>query len=167
MIGATRRYFEAGHWPKFLVVVDETPECGKAIRFGARRCTRTGAKLLMLGIVPEPENFEFLGVGDALREEAREAAEALLETAVADAKAAAPGLEPECVVRVGDKAEAILTLIREDEDISFLVLAAGTTSSGPGPLVAGLAGAMAGAFPVPVVVVPGGLADEAIDALAG
>ena len=166
MSGHTRRSFEAGHRPKFLVVVDETPECSRSLRFASRRCARTGASLLMLGIVAPPDNFEWLGVGDALREEAEAEAATLLDKAAADAAAAA-GIVPERAVRVGDKAEAILSLIDEDEDISFLVLAAGTGASGPGPLVVAMAGTMQASFPVPVVIVPGDLADEAIDALAG
>ena len=167
MTGATRRSFEAGHRPKFLVVVDETPECSRAIRFGARRCARTGASLVMLGVVDPPDNFEFLGVGDALREEAEEEAEYILASGVAQAQAAAPGLEPERVVKVRDKPESILALIEEDPDISFLVLAAGLGSSGPGPLVAAIAGKLAATFPIPIVIVPGDIDDAAIDALAG
>ena len=49
------------------------------------------------------------------------------------------GITPECAVREGDKAEEILKLIDADEDIFILVLAAGTGSEGPGPLVATLA----------------------------
>jgi nucleotide-binding universal stress UspA family protein len=165
MSGVKRRSFEAGHRPKFLVVVDETPECDRAVRFAARRCTRTGASLIMLGIVSPPDNFEWLGVGDALRAEAEEEAQALLEQGARQAHAAA-GVEAERAVRVGDKAEAILALIEEDQDISFLVLAAASGREGPGPLVSAIAGASA-AFPIPVVIVPGDLADDEIDALAG
>lgn len=161
-----RRSYETGHRPKFLVVVDETPECERALRFAARRVTRTGASLLLLGIVAPPDNFEWLGVGDAMRAEAEEEAQERIETAAAAARSAA-GVEPEQVVRVGDRSEAILELINEDEDISFLVLAAGTGSEGPGPLVSNLVGKGAGTFPIPVVIVPGGLTDEEIDALAG
>lgn len=161
-----RRSYETGHRPKFLVVVDETPECERALRFAARRVIRTGASLLLLGVVAPPDNFEWLGVGDAMRAEAEEEAGERLDTAAASARAAA-GVEPEKVVRVGDKSEAILELIERDEDISFLVLAAGTGTEGPGPLVSNLVGKAAGTFPVPVVIVPGGLTDEEIDALAG
>jgi nucleotide-binding universal stress UspA family protein len=165
-VSGKRRSYEAGHRPKFLVVVDETPECERALRFAARRVTRTAASLVLLGVVSPPDNFEWLGVGDAMRAEAEEEAQERLEAAAAAARSAA-GVEPEQVVRVGDKAEAILDLIKEDEDISFLVLAAGTGGEGPGPLVANLAGKAASTFPVPVVIVPGGLTDEEIDALAG
>ncbi|NNM74413.1 universal stress protein [Enterovirga sp. DB1703] len=166
-MGATRRSFEAGHRPKFLVIVDDTPECSRAIRFAARRCARTGANLVMLAIVDPPDNFEWLGVGEALRAEAEEEAAGRLEEAASLATAASPGLEPERLIRVGEKDESILHLIEEDQDISFLVLASGVGSSGPGPLVSSIAGRMSGTFPVPIVIVPGDLADEAIDALAG
>lgn len=161
-----RRSYETGHRPKFLVVVDETSECERALRFAARRVTRTGAGLLLLGIVAPPDNFEWLGVGDAMRAEAEEEAQERLEAAAAAARSAA-GVEPEQVVRVGDKSETILELIEQDEDISFLVLAAGTSTEGPGPLVSILVGKAAGTFPIPVVIVPGSLTDEEIDALAG
>jgi nucleotide-binding universal stress UspA family protein len=152
-VSVKRRSYEAGHRPKFLVVVDETPECERALRFAARRVTRTGASLVLLGVVAPPDNFEWLGVGDAMRAEAEEEAQERLDTAAAAARSAA-GVEPEQIVRLGDKSEAILELIQEDEDISFLVLAAG-------------AGKAASTFPVPVVIVPGSLTDEEIDALAG
>lgn len=166
MSHAKRRSFEAGHKPKFLVVIDETSECDRALRFAARRCSRTGASLIMLGIVDPPDNFEWLGVGDALRAEAEEEAAALIEVAAGKARAAA-GLEPERAIRVGEKAEAIQALIQEDQDISFLVLAAAAGKDGPGPLVSTISGSASGSFPVPIVIVPGNLDDEEIDALAG
>lgn len=161
-----RRSFEAGHRPKFLVFVDETPECARAVRFAARRVARLGAKLVMLAVSDMPAGFEWLGVGDVMRAEAQDEAEEQLEAAATLAREAA-GVEPERIARVGNKQEEILKLIDEDEDISFLVLAAGTSSEGPGPLVSTLAGVAASTFPVPVVVVPGVLSDEDIDALAG
>jgi hypothetical protein len=145
-----RRSFEAGHKPKFLVVIDETSECDRALRFAARRCSRTGASLIMLGIVAEAE----------------EEAAALIEVAAGKARAAA-GIEPERAIRVGEKAEAIQALIQEDQDISFLVLAAAVGKDGPGPLVSTISGSASGTFSVPIVIVPGNLDDEEIDALAG
>ena len=67
------------------------------------------------------------------------------------------------MIREGDPAEEILKLIDEDEDIGILVLAAGTGKEGPGPLVSSL-GKSAGAFPIPVAIVPGHLSDEDLDA---
>ncbi|WP_174799934.1 universal stress protein [Microvirga aerophila] len=161
-----RRSYESGHRPKFMVVVDKTPECARAIHFASRRAARTGASMIMLSVVDPPDNFEWLGVGEAMVEEAREAAEKQLDEAAREARNAA-GVEPEQVIRVGSRADEIFKLIQEDEDISFLVLAAGASKEGPGPLVSTLAGRAASTFPVPIVIVPGGLSDEEIDALAG
>ena len=161
-----RRSYESGHRPKFMVVVDETPECERAIRFAARRAARLGASMLMVAVTEPPESFEWLGVGDAMRAEAEEEATARLDAAAATARAAA-GVEPERMVRLGEPAAEILEVIRDDEDVAFLVLATGSGGEGPGPLVSAIAGQTAAAFPIPVVIVPGGLSDEEIDALAG
>lgn len=166
MSGVKRRSFEAGHRPKFMTVVDETPECMRAVHFAARRCARTGASLIMLGVVTPPDEFVWLGVGDAMQAEAEEEVAGLLETASAHARAAAH-VEPERVIRTGSKADAIVELIEEDQDISFLVLAAATGNQGPGPLVSNIAGKGSAAFPIPIVIVPGSLDDDEIDALAG
>ena len=69
------------------------------------------------------------------------------------------------MIRTGPKADEILKLIMEDEDIAYLVLAAATGNEGPGPLVASLAGKGAAMFPIPVVIVPGAMEDAEIDAL--
>ena len=108
-----RRSYESGHRPKFMVVVDETPECERAIRFAARRAARLGASMLMVAVTEPPESFEWLGVGDAMRAEAEEEATARLDAAAATARAAA-GVEPERIVRLGDPATEILEVIREE-----------------------------------------------------
>nr|WP_279306538.1 universal stress protein [Microvirga solisilvae] len=149
-----------------MVVIDKTSECARAVHFASRRCARTGASMIMLAVVDPPDNFEWIGVGEAMIEEASEEAAKLLENAAREARSAA-GVEPEQVIRVGVRAEEIIKLINEDEDVSFLVLAAGSGKEGPGPLVSTLAGKAASTFPVPIVIVPGSLTDEEIDALAG
>lgn len=160
-----RRSYETGHRPKFLAVVDDSPECAKAVRFAARRCARLGASIVLLGVVTPPADETWLGVGDMVQADAEAEAEELIDAAAAAVRSLA-GLEPEKVVRTGIKADEMVKLIEADEDISLLVLAAGTGRDGPGPLVSALAGKGAGNFPIPVAIVPGHLADEEIDALA-
>ncbi len=160
-----RRSYETGHRPKFLAVVDDTEECAKAIRFAARRCARLGAAIVLLAVAPPPEHETWLGVGDVMRAEAEAEAEKRLDAAAVAVRTLA-GLEPERIVRIGDKAGELVKLIEEDEDISLLVLAAGTGREGPGPLVSALAGKSSASFPIPVAIVPGHLEDEEIDALA-
>lgn len=160
-----RRSYETGHRAKFLVVVDDSDECAKAIRFAARRCARVGAAIVLLAIAPPPEHETWLGVGEVMRAEAEAEAEKRLDEAAVAVRSLA-GLEPEKLVRTGDKADELLKLIEEDEDISLLVLAAGLGREGPGPLVSTLAGKSSASFPIPLAIVPGHLDDEEIDALA-
>ncbi len=160
-----RRSYEAGHKPKWLVVIDDSPEWERALYFASRRAQRVGANVLMLRVIgTEDRNQQWLGVADIMKAEAHEEANAVLDRASGRANGIA-GITPERVIREGDTTEQILGLIEEDEDIAILVLAAGTGNEGPGPLVAGI-GKTAGAFPIPVAIVPGHLTDDELDALS-
>jgi nucleotide-binding universal stress UspA family protein len=160
-----RRSYEAGHKPKFLVVVDETEECDRAIYYASRRAAHIGGSVVLLRVIdPGDRNQQWLGVADIMRAEAHEEANAALDRAASRANSVA-GITPERVVSEGDRSEEIIKLIDADEDIAVLVLAAGTGKEGPGPLVASL-GKTAGTFPIPVTLVPGQLADEDLDAMS-
>jgi len=160
-----RRSYEAGHKPKFLVVVDDSDECDRAIYFASRRAARIGGAVVLLRVIEtEDRNQQWLGVADIMKAEALEEANAALDRAGARANGAA-GITPERVIREGDRSEEILKLIDEDEDIALLVLAAGVGKEGPGPLVGNL-GKTAGTFPIPIALVPGQLADEDLDAMS-
>jgi len=164
-LSAKRRSYEAGHKPKYLVVIDESPECDRAVYYASRRAARTGASVLMLLVIePHDRHQQWLGVADIMKAEAHEAANAILDQFAARANGVA-GITPERVVRDGEKSTEILKLIDEDEDIATLVLAAGTGKDGPGPLVASLS-KTAGEYPIPVAIVPAHLADEELDALS-
>ncbi|WP_057463249.1 MULTISPECIES: universal stress protein [unclassified Pseudovibrio] len=162
---AIRKSNEEGHDRKFLVVVDDTPECGRAIVYASKRAARTGGVVLLLFVIA-PGNFQhWLGVEDIMRQEARDNADTILAKAAEKVRAAAR-TEPELVVREGHQSDEIIDLIEEDADIAILVLAAGTSKEGPGPLVSSIAGKSAGTFPIPTTIVPGNLDDDALDALA-
>jgi nucleotide-binding universal stress UspA family protein len=159
-----RRSYEAGHKAKYLVVVDDTPECDRAMYFASRRAARVGVSVVLLRIIETRDHGQqWLGVADIMRAEAHEEANAMLATFAARSNGIA-GITPEIVVREGEMAEEILKLIEEDEDISVLVLAAGIGTEGPGPLVSHL-GTAAGTFPIPVTIVPGHLGDDELDSM--
>ncbi len=149
---------------KFLVCVDDTPECRVALRFACRRAKKTGGGVTLLRVI-EPADFQhWVAVEDLMREEARDAAEALLQELAAGVNEWAD-LMPELVVREGPKRDAVLTLIEEDPAIRILVLGAASGPEGPGPLVNALASQMAGTMRVPVTIVPGTLSNAQIDEL--
>ncbi|MDH3667237.1 MAG: universal stress protein [Paracoccaceae bacterium] len=148
---------------KFLIVVDETPECMNAMRFAVRRAQNTGGGVTMLYVI-EPDDFQhWMGVARVMQAEARETAEARL-LQLADEMKALSGVMPEFVIREGKRAEEVLKFIEEDPDIGVLVLGAGE-GEGPGPLVSHLVTKLGHRLPVPVTVVPGGMSMERIDAV--
>lgn len=155
---------EAGHRRKFLAIIDDTPECERAVAYASKRSKSTGGVLVLLYVI-EPGDFQhWLGVEKIMRDEAMQAAGAALDVYATKVREQV-GIEPELVIREGKPAEEIHKLIEDDQDIAILVLAAGAGKEGPGPLVASIAGKGA-AFPIPVTVVPQNLSDEDIDSLA-
>jgi nucleotide-binding universal stress UspA family protein len=164
-MGNKRRSFEAGHKRKYLVVIDDTEECERAVYWAAKRAGRTKSQIIMLRVIETAErNQQWLGVADIMQAEAMEAANAVLDKFSARSKAVAD-ITPDRVIREGDTTEQISKVIDEDTDIGILVLAADTGKEGPGPLITNLA-KTAGQFPIPVAIIPGHLSDEDIDAMS-
>jgi nucleotide-binding universal stress UspA family protein len=160
-----RRAYESGHKPKCLVIVDDTAEADRAVYYASRWAARVGGGVVMLRIIEtEDRNQQWLGVADIMQAEAQEEANAALDRASGRANGLA-GITPERVIREGNPSEQILDVIDKDVDIALLALAASTGVEGPGPIITQIAN-MAGSFPIPVTVVPGGLSDEDIDGLS-
>lgn len=149
----------------FLVVVDDTPELHVAIRYACRRAKRVGGRVALLNVMESPEPQSWAAIGDLLREETRQQAEARLSQ-VGDEVASLLGRPPILHLREGGRREQLLKLLAEDASISVLVLAAGTGSEGPGPLVSSLAARHAGSLRCALTIVPGGLSDAQIDAIS-
>lgn len=150
----------------FLVVVDETPECMKALRFAARRSHDVGVGVVLLFII-EPDEFQhWRVVAETMKAEARDAAEARL-LALCDEVQALSGQRPRFAIREGKKRDVVLEYISAPEnEVALLVLGAGEEGEGPGPLVASLAGQMSGSLKAPIMIVPGGMSFEEIDAVS-
>jgi nucleotide-binding universal stress UspA family protein len=148
---------------KFLVVLDDSRECLNAIRFAAMRAAKTGGGVEVLSIIPPDEFNHWIGVGEVMREEARERIEVHFEV-FAKWMRDRQGVDPELVIREGEAVEEILAQIREDPEIGVLVLGAGTDKKGPGPLVTQLS-RNAGGLSVPITIVPGDLSKERLEAI--
>ncbi|WP_295895821.1 universal stress protein [uncultured Bartonella sp.] len=153
-----------GHKRKFLAVIDETPECRRAVAYASRRAKNTNGTLILLYVIDSSEFQHFLGVGNIMRAEAEEQARQTLSDISADVRENL-GIETEIIVCEGQKAAEISKLIENDQDIAVLVLAAGSGAEGPGPLVQSIA-AKGSAFPIPVTIIPDGLSAEDIDSVA-
>lgn len=156
--------FKRDYQRKFLVIIDETEECDRAVTFAANRVKRTGGTVVLLSIIGGEEFQHWIGVGDIMRAEATQDASRLLDER-AERIGQIGDINVEKVIREGRKSEAIRELVAEDGDIAILVLAAGTSSEGPGPLVSEFAAQGANALRIPVTIVPGNITDEEIAAI--
>ena len=148
---------------KFLAIVDETPECGRAAAYAARRAAASGGGAVFLYVIAPGDFQHWLGVEKIMRAEAAEEADTRLSR-LADEMRVSVGIEPELVVREGKVEEEIHTLIEADREIAILVLASSDSAEGPGPLVSAVAG-RSSPFAIPVTIVPATLTDEEIESL--
>ncbi|MEL6517455.1 MAG: universal stress protein [Pseudomonadota bacterium] len=148
---------------KFLVVLDDSRECLNAMRFAAMRAANTGGGVQILSVIPPDEFNHWIGVGDIMREEARERIHAHFDV-FAKWMRDKQGINPELVIREGEPVPEILAQVREDGEIGVLVLGAGTDKKGPGPLVTQLSKS-SGSLPVPMTIVPGELSKERLEAV--
>jgi nucleotide-binding universal stress UspA family protein len=148
---------------KFLVVLDDSKECLNAMRFAAMRAKNTQGGVEVLAVIPPEEFNHWIGVGDIMREEARERIEVHFEV-FAKWMRDRQGIDPELVIREGEPVAEILAQIHEDPEVGVLVLGAGTDKKGPGPLVTKLSKS-SGTLPVPVTIVPGDLSKEKLEAI--
>jgi nucleotide-binding universal stress UspA family protein len=148
---------------KFLVILDDSRECLNAMRFAAMRATKTGGGVEILAVIPPEEFNHWIGVGDIMREEARERIEVHFEV-FAKWMRDRQGLEPELVIREGELVPEILNQIKENPEIGILVLGAGAGNKGPGPLINQLT-KNSGSLPIPMTIVPGNLSKERLSAL--
>ena len=148
---------------KFLVVLDDSTECLNAMRFAALRANHTGGGVEILSVIPPDEFNHWIGVGDIMREEARERINAHFEV-FAKWMRDRQGIEPELVIREGEPVPEILAQIAADPEIGVLVLGASLDKKGPGPLVTALTKA-SGTLAVPVTIVPGEMTKEQLEAV--
>ena len=148
---------------KFLVVLDDSRECLNAIRFAAMRAANTGGGVEVLAVIPPEEFNHWIGVGDIMRQEARERIEAHFEV-FAKWMRDRQNVDPELVIREGEVFDEILAQVRDDKEIGVLVLGAGIDKAGPGPLVTQLT-RIAGSLPIPVTIVPGEMSKEQLEAV--
>jgi nucleotide-binding universal stress UspA family protein len=148
---------------KFLVLVDESPVCDRAVTFAAHRVKRTGGTLVLLSVIDSEDFGQFIGVGDVMRAEARAEAERILDSRIARIRDIGQ-VRTETVIREGRPAEAIEQLVADDPGIAILVIAAGQGDKGPGPLVTHFAAH--NRLHILVTIVPGAMTNEEIVAVA-
>ncbi|SEW07154.1 Nucleotide-binding universal stress protein, UspA family [Aliiroseovarius sediminilitoris] len=146
---------------KFLVILDDSRECLNAMRFAAMRAAKTGGGVQVLSVIAPDEFNHWIGVGNIMREEARERITVHFEV-FAKWMRDRQGVDPELVIREGEAVPEIMAQINENPDIGVLVLGAGSEKNGPGPIINQLMRASA-TLPVPMTIVPGEMSKDRLE----
>ena len=147
----------------YLVIMDETEEAARALRFASRRAMKTGGAVHILALVPRESFNAFGSVQATIEQEALDRAE-MVASSAAGSIFAESGKMPVISVRTGDAQGVIKDYLAEHPEVAALVLGAAREGA-PGPLVTHFSSHVGG-LPCPLFIVPGGLSDEDIDRLS-
>ncbi len=145
----------------YLVVADDTPEFAAALRYAAQTAQARRAHLGILHVVEMEELQQWGGVEARMKAELRQQAEQYIWSAAKTVNELT-GERPSLYIAEGARNDTLVRVVGEDENIVALVLGA---SGANDPLVTHFTGKGIAAIGVPVLVVPGHLSAEMIDAL--
>jgi len=148
----------------YLVVIDDSPEARVALRFSARRASKTKGNVEVLAVVPPQDFVQWGGVQAAIEEEQKLRIEGIVSSAVGEIFDEA-GIKPAIVLRQGEPVKTVRDYLEGRDDIAALVLGAAPAGD-PGPLVSDFTGKDAGKLPCPVMIIPGSLTDERLEQLS-
>jgi len=147
----------------YLVIMDDTDEARKALRFASRRAMATGGSVHIIALVAK-QNFSAFGAVQAtIEQEARDRAEVMASSAAGNLFSES-GKMPTISVRSGEGQAVIKEYLGEHPEVAALVLGAAAEGT-PGPLIAHFS-SHSGSLPCPLYVVPGNFPNDDIDRLA-
>ena len=146
-----------------LVIADNTPEMKIALEYACARSKKTGRKIIIATFIEPLDVLTTQGISEIMKNEAREEAEKILNTAATIVKEAT-GIVPVLHTREGEIISELKKLIVEEEGINVLVLAANTNENekNPGPIINALISREISTLRIPVMIVPGNFSKDHI-----
>lgn len=149
---------------KFLVCVAENEASSVALRIACKKALSRGDGVDILTVV-QPMDFQPLfGIGERISDEKREQAEKLLQELASIAHEEC-GLTPTLHLREGKLGEQIIAAVMEDSDVNMLVIGLMPHSPTGSKLVTWLTERLGDDILVPLLIVPGNLTDQQLEAL--
>lgn len=144
----------------YLVVADESEEFDIALKYAAKTAFNNHGRLAVL-YVSNVDDFQHWGnIEKIMRDDLRAKSEKYIWK-VAKTANEINGIIPILYIREGQTNEAVIDILNNENNVKMLVLASG----GSGQLVSYFSGKGIDKINVPVLVVPGHLNDEAINAV--
>ena len=146
-----------------LVIADNSPEMNIALEYACARSKKTGRKIIIATFIEPLDVLTTQGISEIMKNEAREEAEKVLNTAATIVKEST-GIVPVLHTREGEIISELKKLIEEEEDINVLVLAANTNENEktPGPIINALISREISTLRIPIMIVPGNFSKDHI-----
>ena len=147
---------------KFLVVIDDSKELKNAIHFAAQRAKNTNGALSMLYVVNHAINAQWSKVEHLIEQEETSEAKKICRNWSQVIKNKF-NIDTEIIIKLGNRKDEILKLLKEDKNIRFLVLATSGDGENPGPIIKSLLSSKMKDLSIPIVLVPGSMDEKDID----
>ena len=147
---------------KFLVVIDDSKELKNAIHFAAQRAKNTNGALSMLYVVDHAINAQWSKVEHLIEQEETSEAKKICRNWAQLIKEQF-NIDTEIIIKLGNKKDEILKLLKEDSNIRFLVLATSGDGENPGPIIKSLLSSKMRDLSIPIVLVPGSMEEKDIN----
>ncbi len=149
----------------FLVVLDDSEEMFRALRYAARRSSRNNGRVALLYTFDTLEFSHWKAVEDIAEVESREKAEEKIAE-YENFVLTFTDKRPKKFIMKGDRVECIIKFLEANRFISNFVLAASMGSSSADPLIASFTGKSRSKIKVPLTILPSSLSEEEIDKLS-
>lgn len=149
-----------------LICVNNKEHSHVALKFACMMAKSRKASVTMLGVIDPMDYNTIFSVADVIKEDRIQEAETLMKTWAKEMKAWA-GVTPKIVIEEGGIVDTIMAQIAADDSISMLILGAaddGSAGRSAGPL-AELTSEIGDRYHIPLMVIPGNLTDQQIQAL--
>ena len=147
---------------KFLVAIDDSKELKNAVHFAAQRAKNTNGALAMLFVVDHAINAQWSKVEHLIEQEETSEAKKICRSWSQLIKDKFD-IDSEIILKLGNKKDEILKLLKEDKNIRFLVLATSGDGENPGPIIKSLLSSKMRDLSIPIVLVPGSMDEKDIN----
>jgi len=149
---------------KFLVIIDSTKELKNAIHFAAQRAKNTNGSLSMLYVIDHAINAQWSKVEHLIEQEETSEAKKICRSWAQQIKEQY-SIETEIILKLGNRNNEIIKLLKEDSEIRFLVLATSSEGENPGPIIKSLLSSKMKDLSIPIVLVPGSMDEKDINSI--
>lgn len=153
------------HQSKYIVCVDHTDISRMALRFACIKARKRNIRLDILHVIP-PSDVQTMGaVAEKMEQEQREAAEKILQS-LAEEAIELMGSPPQLSIRSGKVSDEIIAHTLDDADANMLVLGVTPGSKSGNRVISYLTSQAGEKLLVPMMLVPGNLTDQQMEAVA-